>query len=90
MIYLEVKHQVADYAKWRSGFDANEPARRAAGATGVKQVFRGAEDPHSITILMEWDHAENARRFFADPKLKEVMAAAGVISAPEATFLSLT
>jgi len=35
MIYLNVRHTVADYAKWRAGFDAHEAARRAAGATGV-------------------------------------------------------
>ena len=87
MVYLQVNHTVADYAKWRVGFDANEPARRAAGATGVKQVYRGVENPNAITILMEWDQAENARAFFADPSLREVMAAAGVTSAPEAVFL---
>jgi hypothetical protein len=90
MVYLEVKHTVAEYAKWRVGFDDNESARRAAGATGVKQVYRGVEDPNAITIIMEWDKAENAQRFFADPSLREVMAAAGVTSAPEATFLTRT
>jgi len=87
MIYLEVKHNVADYAKWRVGFDNHEAARRAAGATGVKQVYRGVENPNAITLMMEWDSAENAQRFFADPSLKEVMAAADVTSAPEAVFL---
>ena len=90
MIYLQVNHTVADYAKWRPGFDANEPARRAGGATGVQQVYRGMEDPNAITILMEWDNAENARRFFLDPRLKEVMSAAGVIGAPESHFLTRT
>jgi heme-degrading monooxygenase HmoA len=87
MVYLEVKHTVADYAKWRVGFDNHESARRAAGATGVKQVYRGVEDPNAITIIMEWDSAENAQRFVADPSLREVMAEAGVTSAPEAVFL---
>jgi hypothetical protein len=87
MVYLQVNHTVADYAKWRVGFDANEAARRAAGATGVMQVYRGVENPNAITIIMEWDKAENARAFFADPSLREVMAAAGVTSAPEAVFL---
>jgi quinol monooxygenase YgiN len=88
MINAFVRHTVADYAKWREGFDANEPARRAAGATGVKQVYRDAENPNTITVLIEWDSAENALRFFQDPGLKEAMAAAGVISVPETRLLN--
>jgi heme-degrading monooxygenase HmoA len=87
MVYLKVQHTVADYAKWRAVFDDHEATRRAFGATGVKQVFRGLENPNAITVLVEWDTAENAQRFSQDPGLKEAMAAGGVISAPEATFL---
>ena len=43
MIYLNVRHTAADYAKWRVGFDAHETARRAAGATGVQHVPRLGE-----------------------------------------------
>jgi len=90
MITAFVRHTVADYVQWREGFDANEPARRAAGATGVKQVYRDAENPNSITVLIEWDSADNAQRFFQDPKVAELMAAAGVTSAPEAHLLNRT
>ena len=90
MITAFVRHTVADYAKWREGFDANEPARRAAGSTGVKQVYRDLEDPNSITVLIEWDSADHAQRFFQDPKMKELMAAAGVNSVPDAHLLNRT
>jgi hypothetical protein len=82
MFYLNVRHTVADYAKWRVGFDANETARRAAGANGVQQVYRDVDDPNTVTIIMEWDKAENARKFLDDPTLKEMMQKAGVIGAP--------
>ena len=87
MIYLNVRHTVADYAKWRVGFDGDESARRDAGATGVQQIYRDAENPNAITVMMEWDSAEKARRFAQDPALKEAMEKAGVISAPEVRFL---
>jgi hypothetical protein len=90
MVYLEVKHTVADYAKWRKVFDNHEATRRSFGATGVKQVFRGLENPNSITTLIQWDTAENAQRFSQDQALKGAMAEGGVVSAPEATFLNLT
>ena len=53
MTYLNIHHTVADYAKWREGFDANESFRRAGGATGVQQVYRDLENPGAITIVME-------------------------------------
>ncbi len=90
MIYLNVRHTAADYAKWRVGFDAHEPARRAAGATGVQQVYRDVENPNAITIVMEWDSAEKARKFAQDPALRQVMEKAGVIGAPEVRFLNPT
>ena len=86
MINLLIRHTIVDYAKWRAGFDAHEAARRAAGATGVSQVYRDVENPNQITAMLEWNNAENARKFANDPALKEVMHAAGVTSAPEAAL----
>ena len=88
MIYLNVRHTTADYAKWRAGFDAHATARQAAGATGVQHVFRDLENPNAVTIVMEWDSAEKARKFAQDPALREVMEKAGVIGAPEVRFLN--
>jgi hypothetical protein len=82
MVYLNVRHTVADYEKWRVGFDAHESARRAAGATGVNQVYRDVDDANTVTLIMEWDNAGNARRFLDDPALREVMQQAGVIGMP--------
>ena len=88
MIYFNVRHTVADYAKWRAGFDAHESARRAAGATGVQQVYRDLENPNAITVVMEWDSTEKARQFALGPALAEAMKNSGVTSAPEVRFLN--
>ena len=82
MVYLNVRHTVADYGAWRPVFDADEARRRAAGATGVKQVYRDVDDPNTITVLLEWDNAENARKFADDPALREAMQKGGVIGMP--------
>ena len=86
MVYLNVRHTVADYAKWREGFDGNESIRRAAGATGVKQVYRDQENPNAISVMLEWDNADNARRFTQNPQLKEIMEKSGVTGAAEIRF----
>jgi hypothetical protein len=83
MIYINVRHTVADYEKWRPFFDGDKSRRRAGGATGTEQVYRDADNPNIVTTLMEWDNKENAQKFAADPKLAEVMEKAGVIGKPE-------
>jgi len=82
MVYINVRHTVADYEKWRPFFDGDDARRRAAGATGVNQVYRDADDLNTINIIMEWDNAENARKFLDDPALREVMQQAGVVGMP--------
>ena len=88
MVHLLIRHTIADYATWRSVFDAHEAFRRANGATGVGQLYRDEGNPNQITAVLEWDNAENARRFAGSPSLKEAMQAAGVTSAPEVHFLN--
>ena len=82
MVYINVRHTAADYAKWRSIFDGDEARRRTAGATGVNQIYRDADDPNTVNIILEWDNAQNARKFLDDPALREVMQKAGVVGAP--------
>ena len=82
MVYINVRHTCADYVTWRSFFDGDESRRRAGGATGVNQIFRDADDPNTVNLILEWDNAENARKFLDDPALREVMQKAGVVGAP--------
>jgi hypothetical protein len=82
MTYINVRHTVADYGKWRPFFDADESRRRAAGATGINQVYRDTIDSNTITLIMGWDTAGNAQKFMNAPALGEVMEKAGVIGRP--------
>ncbi len=58
MITMIIRHTVADYAKWRPVFDADAANRKAAGATGVPSVYRDLANPNKITVVLEWDSAE--------------------------------
>ena len=82
MVNFIVRAKVADFAQWRTAFDAGEPIRRAAGATGVSHVYRDADDPNTVTFILEWDTADNARKWMNDPALKERQQKAGVVGAP--------
>ncbi len=37
---------------------------------------------HTVTVVMEWDNAGNARKFMDDPALREAMQKAGVVGMP--------
>lgn len=82
MVYSNVRVKVTDYAAWRSMFDQGESMRRAAGSTGVNHVYRDVDDPNMITVIMEWDSAENARKFMNDPALKDAQQKAGFTGPP--------
>jgi quinol monooxygenase YgiN len=88
MVHLNIRFAVADYPKWRAAFDTREDVRRSAGATGVRQIFRDLENPNTVTLVMEWQNADQARKFAHDPALREAMEKSGVIGAPEIRFLN--
>jgi quinol monooxygenase YgiN len=82
MVYINLRLNLEDYGKWRAGFDANDSMRRAGGSTGVYQVYRDVDNPNAVSLILEWKDAEKAQAFLNDPKLKQIMQAAGVIGAP--------
>jgi hypothetical protein len=86
MFYISVRQTVEDYNKWRPFFDNDAARRRAAGATGVNQIYREVDHPNNVTVVLEWDTPENAHKFANDPALREVMQKAGVIGMPSITF----
>lgn len=88
MISVSVRHTVADYAKWRPIFDADQAKVRASGATGAGQVYRDRTNPNDVTVMFEWDSAENAEKFMHSPALTETMKTAGVTGKPEVRFLN--
>ncbi len=82
MVMLNVRHNVADYAQWRTVFDADDARRRAAGQQGAPQVFRDVDNPNTITVMIAWESAESALKFAQDPALRDVMQKGGVIGMP--------
>jgi len=89
MVYINLRVNVADYDKWRMGFDANESIRKAAGSTGVNQFYRDVDNPNNVTLVLEWDDADKARAFLNDPHTKESMDEAGVTGRPMVVAVQL-
>jgi hypothetical protein len=85
MPYIMVTHKVADYARWKSIFDADGANREIGGSKGG-QLLRSADDPNEVVILFEWD-LELARQDSQGEEVRAKMQAAGVLDPPEIFFL---
>jgi len=86
MALLIVRHKVGDYAEWRPAYDAHEPQRAEASVTNGR-VYRGAEDPNDLVILLDVADVAKARSWASGDDLKMVMRRAGVLDTPEIHFV---
>ena len=83
---LIIRHQVRDYATWKAAFDGHGDARANAGVIG-HAVSRSVRNPNVVVIYLQAEALEALRAFAAAPELKAVMATAGVLGAPDFTFV---
>jgi hypothetical protein len=83
-----IKHTVADYNKWKPYFDADSTYRNAAGLHQLG-IARGIENPNEVEIPFIADDVQKAKAFTTDPRLKDVMEKAGVISEPGIKFIKV-
>ena len=86
MVHVLVRHTVADYSRWKEAFDSHLNARKRAGETGFR-LFHNAEDMREIFLLSDWQTVEEARKFMTSDELRDAMANAGVVGAPEIQYL---
>lgn len=84
-ITATVRHQVRDYDRWRPAFDGHRPVREQHGCTD-EAVYRGADDPNSICIVMQFPSRDAVLGFLSDPSLKTTMDSSGIVSEPVAVL----
>jgi hypothetical protein len=77
-----VRHQVADFDVWKSGFDDHGRVRREYELVDAG-LYRGADDPNDVTIVLTTNDVARAKEFLASDDLRETMSRVGVVSAPE-------
>jgi hypothetical protein len=87
MTHLLVRHNVADFAKWKPVYDAYLGARQKAGLR-EKNLLRSINNPNEVVLLFEAEDLTRAQAFSESPDLREAMQKAGVVGKPEILFLS--
>jgi hypothetical protein len=86
MVHVIVRHKVADYGRWKEAFDGHLSVRKEAGEVGYR-VLQSVDDPREVTILLDWDSLDRARKFAGSDDLKQKMQQSGVIGDPDVRFL---
>jgi len=86
MPYLLIRHTIGNYAQWKPEFDDFASKRKALGSKGG-YLFRNADNPDEIVILLEWDTLENARLHAQSDELRQAMQRAGVKTRPDVYFI---
>jgi len=86
MVHVLLRHKVADYSRWKETFDAHLNTRMRAGELGCR-LFQGVDDPREVTLLLDWDSVEHARKFMTSAELQSAMEKAGVIGSPDVHYI---
>jgi hypothetical protein len=87
MLYVMIRHKVADFAKWKLAYDAHAPARQSAGLN-EEHLLRNIDNPNEVVLLFAAEDLKKAQAFAASSDLREAMQRAGVIEKPDVYFLS--
>ena len=85
MVRMFIKHRVGQYGPWRKEYDAFETQRPAFGVIG-KAVYQDVADPDVVTVTHDFATLEAAKALAASDALRQAMAKAGVVGAPDIWF----
>ena len=76
----------ATTAPGRAAFDADGPARAKAGVIG-HAVNRSVRNPNMVVVYLQAESLDALRAFAGSVELKQVMQSAGVVGAPNLSFV---
>ena len=62
MTHLLVRHQVADFAKWKPVYDDHLAARQKAGLRETN-LLRSINNPNEVVLLFEAEDLKRAQAF---------------------------
>jgi len=86
MVHVLLHHKVSDFSRWKESFDSHLSARKHAGEIGFR-LFQSVDDPRDVTLLLDWDSVEHARKFMDSEDLRGRMQQAGVVGSPDVQYI---
>lgn len=87
MAFVLIEHRVGDFEKFKRIYLADASRRERLGSRGGV-VYRVADDPGNVIVVLEWDTLEQAREFAGSLELEEALEwAHSDITTPRVTVL---
>jgi heme-degrading monooxygenase HmoA len=80
-----VRHEIGDYAAWRSIYEGNESVRKKMGVI-AHEIYRSLDNPNEVTVIHEFKTLEKARAWASSSELKAALQKAGVTGTPQIWF----
>jgi len=87
MVYIHIRQQVEDYAKWREGFNSRVDVRKEAGATDEVYIMCNVDNPNDVTLILGWSDPEKAKAYTESTSLKAAREKGGVTGPSEVRIL---
>jgi hypothetical protein len=78
MLVMLCRNRVKDYDTWRSIFDSNAAAQRAAGLE-LAHLWRDTEDPNNVFFVLKVADRKKAEAFISAPEAAETERISGVL-----------
>ncbi|MEO6455660.1 MAG: hypothetical protein ABIN97_16385 [Ginsengibacter sp.] len=80
-----IMQKVKDWDAWKKAFDSHKQVRMDAGLTD-RAVGHTVSDPHMVSVVLAISDMKKAEDFAKSKDLKDKMAEAGVVGAPDIFF----
>ena len=81
-----VSLKVAEFSKWKAGFDAHAEDRAEAGLNAV--AHQNIDDLNNAIVIVTAPSKEAFLAFFTRPETQKMQKKAGVLGPPEIKFIN--
>ena len=89
MAYVLIEHRVGDFEIFREVYLDDAERRERLGCKGGL-VFRVADDPNEVIVMLEWETVEGARDFAGSLELEQAMEwSTSNVATPRVTVLDV-
>jgi hypothetical protein len=72
MAYVLIEHEISDFEMLKRVYMDDAERRRRLGCQRG-HIWRAADDPNHVSVVLEWDSIENAREFAGSFELEQAM-----------------
>jgi hypothetical protein len=85
VLIMTITHKVADYAKWKPGYDSHDSVRLAHGLHNYV-IARGVDDSNMVMVALKMEDVDKAKEMAGSKEMMEKMKKSGVTGPPAIAY----